>query len=226
MSVTYEDLPTPPQGWDPRQTASSTPWNSHSYLYVSYDEVSSSMQKSCRRGRQWEAAQWALDMYCSGATGLRTNTWTRLLTVGVEDVGPADPMAVVLVNWCRIAAEANNGEDLLYVAMAADILARAKKTRVNDWMTGVYREVRGIKFETPDILHQRLLAALSKKSSPDIMMGEAWLYTNALFQWGQSKWMKAFYNIWKDNPYVAELGKIGTMKGWVTKGSHVLILLQ
>ncbi len=52
------------------------------------DEVVSALQKCIRRGREEEAMYWALEM---AESGCGKYLWRRLMIIGAEDVGLADP---------------------------------------------------------------------------------------------------------------------------------------
>lgn len=59
------------------------------------DEVVSTLTKEIRRGNEDAALYWALEMV---EGGFANYFWNRLAVMTPEDVGLADPLAVVLVN--------------------------------------------------------------------------------------------------------------------------------
>ncbi len=66
------------------------------------DEVVSALQKSIRRGLEFEAGFWALELIDSGYWRYLMD---RLQTIAAEDIGLANPMAVVLVSAVRQGIE-------------------------------------------------------------------------------------------------------------------------
>ena len=96
------------------------------------DEVISALQKEIRRGQVEEAAYWAYEMILSE---LESKLWSRLATIAAEDVGLADPQAVVVVATLRAAYfefPAGRTERFLYGLMGATYLAAAPKDRMVD----------------------------------------------------------------------------------------------
>ncbi len=71
------------------------------------DEVVSALQKSIRRGLEFEAGFWALELIDSGYWRYLMD---RLQTIAAEDIGLANPMAVVLVSAVRQGIEVKVGE--------------------------------------------------------------------------------------------------------------------
>jgi len=127
---------------------------------ISYGTCSSSLQKSVRRGIAEEAVQWALGMYSMSPIA-RTNLWNRLLVMTVEDVGPANILALPTV----LDLFLNKDEDEVYrIALAAAYLAQSKKTRVNDWACYFYK-VEGDEIEKEGMqnYYNTYVKALKKK---------------------------------------------------------------
>lgn len=94
-----------------------------------YDETVSALQKAIRRGLEYEALSYALDLVESGHGAL---VWERLMVIAVEDVGLAKPEVAVLVNslaqaWVWMARPETN-----LFALAIIELCRAPKNRVAD----------------------------------------------------------------------------------------------
>ena len=63
----------------------------------SFPECKSAMQKAVRRGRPDEAIQWVYQMFNTPLknTAAKTNTINRLLVCALEDIGPAQPWAIL-----------------------------------------------------------------------------------------------------------------------------------
>lgn len=222
-------FPAVPVGWEPNVKGQrASPAGGKSYLYYDFGEVSSALQKSCRKGLEEEAVQWALDGWFAGdrGSGLRTNVCNRLRVISVEDVGPAAPQVIIQVEQCCRGALMPGQSDnvsAMYIACAASILARAKKTRVNDWMTAVYRSMQGHKIADANTLNAKLAAALEKRD-----LGEAWFYTDALFQHQEKSVISLFYGqrAFAGNPYVAFIKNIGLDTNWFKSGKHRLLLIH
>jgi replication-associated recombination protein RarA len=96
------------------------------------DEVVSSLQKSVRRRDEREALFWASELDLAGYPGY---LWRRLLIMASEDVGLADPQAVLLVNalwqhWEAARKTKHEAELPLFIAHAVCALARAAKSGI------------------------------------------------------------------------------------------------
>ena len=100
------------------------------------DEVKSAMQKAIRRGFLYDACQWALEMFRTGPT-LRSNVWNRLIIIAVEDIGPADPLAMIKIYHLMKGGK----ENPLSLVTAVSILCKAKKSRINDNAVYFYPKV-------------------------------------------------------------------------------------
>jgi replication-associated recombination protein RarA len=101
------------------------------------DEAASALQKEIRRGNEPAALYWA----CELASRYPWKTWRRLVVIACEDVGLADPMAIVVVEALRSsycwAAEGGRGRPgwNQLMGMAVMYLARAPKSRTVDLAT-------------------------------------------------------------------------------------------
>lgn len=96
------------------------------------DEVISALQKEIRRGHVEDAAYWAYEMIISD---LEAKLWSRLTTIAAEDVGLADPQAVVILAALHEAYfkfPAGRTERFLYGLMGTVYLAAAPKDRLVD----------------------------------------------------------------------------------------------
>jgi replication-associated recombination protein RarA len=127
------------------------------------DQVVSALQKAIRRGEEEAALYWALELgggpYC----------WRRLAVIAAEDVGLANPMAVVVVNacWGLYSRARGYGEEAplqpdakprwvdpknQWLAMVVMFLCRSPKSRdVDDFLWTVEGERQlGKRLEIPD----------------------------------------------------------------------------
>lgn len=104
-------------------------------------EVLSALQKEIRRGNEYEAVYWATEL----ATTNPQMLWKRLRIIASEDVGPADPVATMVIdalkrNWDSISRK--NGASRLFMVHAVLHLARAPKSRtVDDLLITIYGEM-------------------------------------------------------------------------------------
>jgi replication-associated recombination protein RarA len=104
---------------------------SHGY---NADEVISSLQKEIRRGEEENTAIWTYELIISGPD-FAEKFWERVLTISVEDVGFANPNAIVIVNNLKQAYYSKiekSGDGMLHAIFAAVFLARSKKDRFVD----------------------------------------------------------------------------------------------
>jgi len=124
-----------------------------------FDEVTSALQKSIRRGLEEEAMFWAAEL----ETRYQDYLWKRLQVISVEDIGIADPQVVLYVaEMRRIYQEIRKEYDKepkkksrsFRMALGNAILAmcRAKKSRIGDeFQIVIYgRREAGWKLPVPD----------------------------------------------------------------------------
>jgi hypothetical protein len=83
-----------------RKSSKKGPWLSKGGYPM--DEVTSALQKSIRRGQEFEAGYWALELIDSGHWKYLMD---RLQTIACEDIGLANPMAVLTVSAVRQGIE-------------------------------------------------------------------------------------------------------------------------
>ena len=109
-----------------------------------FDEVTSSLQKMIRRGREYESCYWAYILHQSGFGGY---VWRRLSIITCEDISNATPDAPVIIDalassWERL--HKHNKEvsldKFLLVVQAVLFLCRAKKSRENDSLSNLIEE--------------------------------------------------------------------------------------
>ena len=143
------------------------------------DEVISALQKEICRGQVEEAAYWAYEMILSE---LESKLWSRLATIAAEDVGLADPQAVVVVATLREAYfgfPAGRTDRFLYGVMGAAYLAAAPKDRMVDELYHCLQKGLLGKKEIPDY-------ALDKHTARGRAMGRGeeffWRESSALAQ--------------------------------------------
>jgi replication-associated recombination protein RarA len=117
-------------------------------------EVASAMQKSIRRGNEREALFWAGEL---DLAGFGNYVFKRLRIIASEDVGLADPEAVLVVralwdNW-QDAKKAKNEDALpLFLVHAVLVLARAAKSgiAVHGWMAFYEGDREAMGMQIPD----------------------------------------------------------------------------
>ena len=109
-----------------------------------FDEVASALQKSIRRGMEYESVFWAFVIHKSN---FGPYLWRRLSVICSEDVGNGNPQAVLVLNALK-----NNWEDLhknnkeptldkfLLVAHAILHLCRSQKSRETDNLVNLIDE--------------------------------------------------------------------------------------
>jgi len=144
-----------------------------SLTYNGYDmyEVISTLQKEIRRGCEENAMYWGVELYISGFANW---AWKRLEVMAMEDVGMANPMAIVQVRtlhqiWREMIEKKDRKkqERLAYV-QAILLLVHSKKSRCVDWALNYWFDfvaMQGHCNEIPDYaldIHTRRGKALGK----------------------------------------------------------------
>lgn len=71
------------------------------HLLYNFGEVISALQKSIRRGDEAASMFWALELYEEYGRAL----WTRLQVIVNEDIGIANPEAMILIQALKIQFE-------------------------------------------------------------------------------------------------------------------------
>jgi replication-associated recombination protein RarA len=108
------------------------------------DEVASALQKAIRRGEEEQALFWASEL---DLAGYGAYVWKRLRIIASEDVGLADPQAVLVVralyeSWLdQRKADRAGGNSLnssMFLVHAVLVLARARKSRLVDDALAVF----------------------------------------------------------------------------------------
>lgn len=120
------------------------------------DEVVSALQKSIRRGLEEEAMYWALEM---AEGGFGQYLWRRLMVIAAEDIGLADPQALVMTTSGWIATKESTksfsqppGMRTEFLGIVILYLCRCSKNREGDdfvWYI-MERRKRDWHIEIPD----------------------------------------------------------------------------
>jgi len=112
-----------------------------------WDECASGLQKSIRRGLEYDSCYFAFIFYKSG---YGQYLWRRIQIICSEDIGNGNPMAVLVLNALKdnwIDLYKNNKEysldKFLPFVHAILYLCRAKKSRENDNLANLIEEEYG-----------------------------------------------------------------------------------
>lgn len=103
------------------------------------DEVISALQKSIRRGLEEQACMFAYEMYVSSPQ-LEEKMWRRLMTISVEDIGMANPMASIVVNslnQMRQNFEYSDNDRTIYFIHAIRYMCSSEKDRSSDLLKNI-----------------------------------------------------------------------------------------
>lgn len=98
------------------------------------DEVISALQKDVRRGNIDQAVFWSFELCLSGKE-FQNKLWERLVTIAVEDIGLANPMASVVTQQLKTAFYSEfdrDGDRFLQAMCATAYLAQSEKDRYLD----------------------------------------------------------------------------------------------
>jgi replication-associated recombination protein RarA len=105
-------------------------------------ELLSALQKCIRRGMEYEALHFAIELEEFNPTML----WNRLKVIASEDIGPANPIMPVLVevmqkNYFSEKSKLAEGNQSLYLGNAVVCLCLSQKSRItDDLLNVVYNE--------------------------------------------------------------------------------------
>jgi replication-associated recombination protein RarA len=116
------------------------------------DEVISALQKEIRRGKEYNAVYWAVELESFNSRAL----WNRLKVIASEDVGVAEPHAPLIISALELmydyAKKRKKEEYRMFFVNAVSILARAPKCRIADnLMITLYGDITlGKRLEMPD----------------------------------------------------------------------------
>ncbi len=113
------------------------------------DEVASALQKCIRRGLLQQALFWAQELESKYPTFL----WKRLEMIAHEDIGVANPMAIMFVATCREQfwhfRETHKKAFSLPVINAVTLLCQSPKTRMADHLYSLIY-LSPLRFDIPD----------------------------------------------------------------------------
>lgn len=106
-------------------------------------ELLSALQKDIRRGNEYQALFWAVELESFNSKML----WNRLQAIASEDIGVANPFAPLLIDILERkyddARKRNNDSYRLFLTHAVLFLARSHKSRiVDDLLNVVYGEIQ------------------------------------------------------------------------------------
>lgn len=118
-------------------------------------EISSAFQKSVRRGKIDESCYWATELLNSN---YHKYLWKRILIITVEDIGIAEPDAIVRIKALHDTFfslighyKVETKEPRIMVYQAIYYLCKAPKTRLADYMKNYYHQSHNERnLEIPD----------------------------------------------------------------------------
>jgi len=172
------------------------------------DELVSALQKCIRRGMEFEAVHFAVELEefneekGSGATAL----WNRLKVIASEDVGCANPVMPTLIETLHKSylqytttpkgepKLVKEGEYRLFVVNAVVCLCRSVKSRITDDLLNVVYVERQNGYRLPDIPD----FALDMHTARGRAMGRG---IDHFFNEGAKLENEAFPNPWKDKAH-------------------------
>lgn len=101
-------------------------------------ELLSALQKSIRRGMEYEAVHFAVELEEFNPTML----WNRLRLIACEDIGPANPLMPILIDVLQknyLAEKSKLAESAykLYLVNAVVCLCFSQKSRISDDLLNV-----------------------------------------------------------------------------------------
>ncbi|MCL2691413.1 MAG: hypothetical protein FWE56_04040 [Candidatus Bathyarchaeota archaeon] len=105
-------------------------------------ELLSALQKCVRRGMEYEAAHFAVELEEFNPTML----WNRLKIIASEDIGPANPLMPLLIDYLQKQYQTEKSKLAesaykIYLINAIVCLCRSQKSRItDDLQTIVYNE--------------------------------------------------------------------------------------
>jgi len=114
-----------------------------------FDEVASALQKCVRRGLEFDACYFAAIFYKSGFRGYLSR---RLQVIAHEDIGIANPQALILANQLyldeiykqkdkeRYQKTKLSGDGLLSFINVVIIMCRGEKTRMGDELVNILQD--------------------------------------------------------------------------------------
>jgi len=115
-------------------------------------ELLSALQKCIRRGMDYEAVHFAVELETFNPTML----WNRLRIISCEDVGPANPVMPILIDLLQkqyLAEKSKLTENThqLFLINAVVCLCRSQKSRITDDLLNIVNYERDIESRFPHI---------------------------------------------------------------------------
>lgn len=107
-------------------------------------EVLSALQKSIRRGKEYDAVFWAVQLESFNSDIL----WSRLRTIASEDIGYANPIMPILIDtlekqYLKSREKLGDNSFRLFFINAVICLCYSKKSRITDDLLNViYSEIQ------------------------------------------------------------------------------------
>jgi replication-associated recombination protein RarA len=115
-------------------------------------ELLSALQKCIRRGMEYEAVHFAVELEEFNPTML----WNRLRVIACEDVGPANPMIPILIdvlqkNYLAEKSKLSESNYKLFLVNAVVCLCFSQKSRITDDLLNVVYTERETEAKFPPI---------------------------------------------------------------------------
>jgi replication-associated recombination protein RarA len=115
-------------------------------------ELLSALQKSIRRGMEYEAVHFAVELDEFNPTML----WNRLKVIACEDIGPANPLMPLLVdvlqkNYATEKSKLGENSSRLFLVDAVVCLCYSQKSRITDDLQTVVSMEREVEEKFPAI---------------------------------------------------------------------------
>ena len=126
-------------------------------------ELLSALQKCIRRGMEYEAVHFAVELEEFNPTAL----WNRLKIIAPEDIGAANPIMPLLIDvlqkqYLTEKSKLDSTSYRLFMVNAIVCLCRSPKSRITDDLLNVVYAERG-EGKRLDILISRLICTLQEE---------------------------------------------------------------
>lgn len=151
-------------------------------------ELLSALQKSIRRGIEYEAVHFAVELEEFNPTML----WNRLRLIACEDIGPANPLMPVLIdvlhkNYLAEKSKLSESAYKLFLVDAVVCLCFSQKSRITDDLLNVVYTEREKEAKYPPVPE----FALDKHTARGKVLGKG---LDDFFSEGNKLENEAFYN--------------------------------